>query len=267
MNRIEQKMKQLKKQNKKAFITYMTAGLPDMKQCMEIIKAQEEVGTDVIELGIPFSDPVADGPIIQAASYEAICKGVTVKKVFEAAGQLRKSGCEIPIIFMMYYNTILHYGVSGFAKKCSETGIDGLIIPDLPYEEQQELSTELEKEGKTILIQLVSPASKQRLPMLVKNARGFIYCVSSMGVTGQEKTFYNQIRNYLEEVKQVSKIPIMIGFGITQASDVFPVADVIDGAIVGSHFIQLMKDSNYDMDTVKTYCSTFKKELNQENEK
>lgn len=261
MNRIEAKLAALKEKNEKAFITYMTAGLPDMETTKEIIKAQEEAGTDIIELGVPFSDPAADGPVIQDASYRSILNGTNIKKIFECVKETRKE-CEIPIIFMMYYNTIYHYGLEAFVDKCIETGIDGLIIPDLPLEEQGELNAFLAKENAPILIQLVSPVSKQRVPMILENARGFVYCVSSMGVTGQQSGFHKNVVNYLKEVKEISKIPVMMGFGIKEAKDVEAVKDTIDGCIVGSHFIRLMEENNYDLGAIKDYITTFKKELN-----
>lgn len=261
MNRIEAKLATLKEKNEKAFITYMTAGLPNMETTKEIIKAQEEAGTDIIELGVPFSDPAADGPVIQDASYRSILNGTNIKKIFECVKETRKE-CEIPIIFMMYYNTVYHYGLEAFVDKCIETGIDGLIIPDLPLEEQGELNAFLAKENAPILIQLVSPVSKQRVPMILENARGFVYCVSSMGVTGQQSGFHKNVVNYLKEVKEISKIPVMMGFGIKEAKDVEAVKDTIDGCIVGSHFIRLMEENNYDLGAIKDYIMKFKKELN-----
>lgn len=260
-NRIDKRLKELKSEGKKAFITYMTAGLPDMEKSIEIIKAQYEAGIDIIEIGVPFSDPVADGPVIQDASYQAILKGVTLSKVFDMVEVLRKT-CEVPIVFMMYYNTILYYGLDNFAKKCQNVGVDGLIIPDLPYEEQGELKSALEKvEGAPYIIQLVSPVSGDRIPMITKDAKGFIYCVSSMGVTGQDKSFHKNVKEYLGKVNESSQIPIMMGFGIKTAEDVKNYKEVIDGAIVGSHFIRLLNDTNYDLNAVKEYVSTFKKEL------
>jgi tryptophan synthase alpha chain len=260
MNRIENRLAQLQEKGEKAFITYMTAGLPDMEGTKNIIKAQEKAGTDILELGIPFSDPVADGPVIQAASYESILKGTSIHTIFEMMADLRKD-CEIPIIFMMYYNTILHYGVEKFVDKCIETGVDGLIVPDLPKEEQGEIREFLGKENAPILIQLVSPVSKQRIPEILKDARGFVYCVSSMGVTGQDGGFHRTVVNYLKEVKEQSKIPVMMGFGIKEAGDVKEVRDIIDGAIVGSHFIKLMKENNYDLEAITAYIKKFKAEL------
>ena len=173
MNRIEERMKQLQDKNEKALITYMTAGLPNMEKTAEIIKEQEKAGIDVIELGVPFSDPIADGPVIQDASYRSILNGTNAEKTFEMVEELRKE-CEVPIIFMLYYNTVLHFGVEKFVDRCIKAGVDGLIIPDLPYEEQYEIKEYLDKENAPIMIQLVSPVSKDRIPMLVKNARGFI---------------------------------------------------------------------------------------------
>lgn len=260
-NRIEEKMRTLQQSGKKAFITYMTAGLPDLAGTKNLILAQERAGCDVVELGIPFSDPAADGPVIQEASYRAICNGTTLKKVFCMMEELRGEGAKVPVIFMMYYNTILHYGVKEFAEKCRQTGVDGLIIPDLPLEEQEELQECLQMSDKTILIQLVSPVSKERIPQILKRARGFVYCVSSMGVTGQGGSFYSEIRTYLETVKKQSRIPVMMGFGIRTAEDVKPVIDVIDGVIVGSYFISLLEEKQYSIREAETYCRGFKTKL------
>lgn len=263
MNRIEEKLQQIQAKGEKAFITYMTAGLPDMDGCAELIKAQDEAGIDVLELGIPFSDPVADGPVIQAASYKSIKQGTNLKKVFDMVGRVRKDGCMVPLVFMMYYNTVLYYGLAEFAAKCAEIGVDGLIIPDLPFEEQGQLQQILEQtKDAPILIQLVTPVSGQRIPMLLENARGFVYCVSSMGVTGQAADFHKNVVSYLQEVKKVAKIPVMMGFGIRTAADVLPMKDIIDGCIVGSHFINLMEENHYRIDAAKEYVETFKKELN-----
>ena len=262
MNRIEKRLNELEKENKKAFITYMTAGLPNMKKTGEIIKIQAEAGIDIIELGIPFSDPTADGPVIQDASYKSIQNGTNLKGAFELVKKVRKD-CEVPVVFMLYYNTILYYGVENFIDKCIECGVDGMIIPDLPFEETFEIKEFIEKkENAPYLIPLVSPVSKERIPMIVSEAKGFVYCVSSMGVTGQDAEFHLEIKNYLKKVKSVSKIPVMMGFGIRTAKDVQNYKDMIDGCIVGSHFINIMEKNNYDTDAIKEYIITFKTELN-----
>ena len=260
-NRIEKIMDELKAQNKKAVITYITAGLPNMEATKKIIKAQEG-NTSVIELGIPFSDPIADGPVIQQASYEAIMAGVTLKKTFELMKDLRSEGSEQPILFMMYYNTIVNYGIDAVVKKCAEVGVDGLIVPDLPFEEQDDLRNAIEGSDATILIQLVSPVSKTRINTILEKARGFVYCVSAMGVTGQSGTFHREIIDYLSEVKKVSEIPVMMGFGIRDAKDVEPMKDIIDGVIVGSHFINLLREAGFNPDAARDYTQKLKEELN-----
>ncbi len=261
-NRIEQKMQHLRERGEKAFITYMTAGLPDMDGCKELIKIQEQSGVDVLELGIPFSDPVADGPVIQNAYYKSIQLGTNVKKVFALMKEVRAEGVEVPIIFMMYYNTALHFGLDKFVEECIISGVDGLIIPDLPLEEQDNLKDALEREGAPVLIQLVSPVSAARIPRILEHARGFVYCVSGMGVTGQRGNFHREIICYLSQVKEASKIPVMMGFGIERAADVEPMKDVIDGAIVGSYFIQLLEKNDYQPQAAADYCRIFKEQLN-----
>jgi tryptophan synthase alpha chain len=184
-----------------------------------------------------------------------------LKKIFIAIETARKVS-NVPIIFMMYYNTISFYGLDAFAEKCVALGVDGLIVPDLPFEEQGPLQDALSKvEDAPILIQLVAPVSKQRIPMILENARGFVYCVSQMGVTGKGANFHKDIKEYLANVKRIAKVPVMIGFGIKTASDVLPLIDEIDGAIVGSAFIKLLDENDFDVNVAKEYITTFKKEL------
>ncbi len=261
MNRIEERLSNLKNRGEKAFVTYMTAGLPSFAECINIIKAQDEAGIDVIELGIPFSDPIADGPLIQAASIKAISQGVTLEKVFEMMKELRKD-CQVPIVFMMYYNTINHYGIKKFVETCAECGVDGVIIPDVPYEESFEIKEYLNIENAPILIPMVGPISGDRIPMLLKDTRGFVYSVSSMGVTGQDAAFHKNTLEYLDRVKKASKIPVMLGFGIREFADVKPFINEIDGCVVGTHFIKIMQDSNYNLNVIKNYIKTFKSEMN-----
>ena len=262
MNRIEARLQNLKDKNEKALIIYMTAGLPDMDRCADLIKAQEKAGTDILELGVPFSDPIADGPVIQDASYRSILKGTNLENTFDLVRKVRAEGVKMPLVFMMYYNTIYHYGLKAFIDTCREVGIDGLIIPDLPIEEQDDIKALLAGEESPLLIQLVAPVSKQRVPAILDGARGFVYCVSAMGVTGQSKSFHSTIKEYLASVKAQSPIPVMMGFGITSAADVLPMKDSIDGAIVGSYFINLMEENNYDLSAAEDYIRTFKQELN-----
>lgn len=263
MNRIEERMKELSGRKEKAFITYVTAGLPDYDTTRELIRTMDAAGVDVIELGVAFSDPTADGPVIQDASYRALLNGANIEKTFNLVEQIRREGISVPIILMLYMNTISHYGTPEFLDKCIQTGVDGIIVPDMPYEEQDEVRGLLRDESRSdlILIQLVSPVSKERIPMILEGARGFVYCVSTMGVTGQSGSYHKDIVNYLSDVKTVSRIPVMMGFGITEPKDVEPMLSVIDGCIVGSHFIKLMEESGYDMETARKYCMDFKEGL------
>ncbi len=259
MNRIEEKMANLAASGEKAFDVYITAGLPDMERCGGLIHALEEAGLDILELGVPFSDPIADGPVIQDASYRSIQKGTTLEKVFDLTANVRAKGAELPIVFMLYYNTVLHYGLENFVSKCAQCGVDGIIIPDLPMEEQGAVKEALGDGDATILIQLVAPVSAGRIPEILDGARGFVYCVSAMGVTGQSGQYHREIINYLSDVKKKSPIPVMMGFGITSPEDVAPMRDIIDGAIVGSHFINLMEEAKYDLGVAKQYVQDFKK--------
>lgn len=228
MNRIVQKMEQLKLKNKKALLAYVTAGFPSLSKTVEIIKAQDEAGIDLIELGIPFSDPIADGPMIQTASYEAICNGANLVKIFDLVEEIRKT-CEIALIFKIYYNTILHYGVQEFVEKCSKVGVDGIIIPDLPYEEQFEINEFLDRENTPVLIQFVSSVSKQRIPMILENAKGFVYCSSSL-------SNQKDIEDYLKLVKSVSELPIIMNFETKNEQVIEDLKNEIDGIVLVSDY-------------------------------
>jgi tryptophan synthase alpha chain len=199
--------------------------------------------------------------VIQTASYQSILKGTNLNKVFDLVEGLRKSGVEIPIVFMLYYNTAYHYGLKKFVETCRKVGVDGMIIPDLPLEEQGELRQYLDADSP-ILIQLVSPVSGNRVPEILKAAKGFVYCVSSMGVTGQEGAFHQQVRDYLGSVRDDTDLPIMMGFGIRTPDDVLPLKDVLDGAIVGSHFIQLLNKTDYNLEEAAKYCRDFRQKWN-----
>ena len=245
----------------KAFIPFVTCGDPSLDVIEKIVYAMEEAGADLIELGLPFSDPTAEGPVIQRANLRALSGGVTTDKVFDMVAKIRKN-TSIPMVFMTYANVVFSYGVERFCRKAAEVGMDGMILPDVPFEEKEEFALVAEKYGLD-LISLIAPTSHERISMIAKEAEGFVYCVSSMGVTGQEAQFHKEVKNYLKSVKEQSKIPVMMGFGIRTAKDVEPMKEYIDGAIVGSHFIRLLEESNFDPDAVKTYCNTFKKELNE----
>ncbi|SES01486.1 tryptophan synthase subunit alpha [Lachnobacterium bovis] len=262
-NRIEKCFENLKNENKKAFITYVTAGYPDYETTKQILFSQEKAGVDLIELGIPFSDPIADGPVIQKASFDAIQKGANLIKTFECLKEVRKQGLKIPVIFMLYYNTIYFCGLEKFVKMCVDAGVDGVIVPDLPFEEQDELQNEIDKyaKNKIFIIQLVSPISKNRMDMILNNAKGFVYCVSSMGVTGQNADFYNEVEDYLETVKNKTSIPIALGFGIRKYDDVEKIIDKVDGVIVGTRLIEVLMENDFSVSEAYEYSKKFKDTL------
>jgi tryptophan synthase alpha chain len=253
MNRIDQKFLDLRKRNKKALITFTTAGHPSIEKTKEIILLKEAAGADIIEIGIPFSDPLADGPVIQASSMNALKNGLKVKDVFQMVEELREI-TEVPLIFLVYFNTIFNYGKEAFVKKCQAIGIDGLIIPDLPFEEEDEIIEFLD--DTLHLIPLVSPVSKDRVKKIVNQKKGFIYCITSLGTTGQAGGFYKNTKEYLESVREVSDLPIAIGFGIKTTDQIQEFIPYIDGYIVGSRIVDCIdKNSNNLSRVVKLVSS------------
>ena len=190
--------------NGKAFIAFITGGDPSLDTTERLIYAMDKAGADLIEIGIPFSDPVAEGPVIQAASQRALAGGCTTDKLFDLVAKVRKN-CEKPIVFMTYINPVFTYGKERFMAKCAECGIDGIIIPDIPYEEKDELSAEC-KSHDVQLISLIAPTSHERITMIAKEAEGFVYCVSSMGVTGVRSQINTDISSMVRLVKRVNDI-------------------------------------------------------------
>lgn len=252
MNRIEKKFIELKDKNKKAFISFITAGDPTLDKTIEIVNALEESGVDIIEFGIPYSDPLADGPVIQLANQRAFRnKDLSVENIMKMVKKIRKSS-EIPLLFLVYINTILVYGKERFINDCVNSGIDGLIIPDMPLEESNELK-ELINKTNLALIPLVAPNSKDRIESIIDSGKGFVYCVSSLGVTGRKSDFYRDVINYLKEVKEKSKLPIAVGFGVSTKEDVEKLSPYVDGVIVGSAIVNKIGESNGDCEVIKEF--------------
>jgi tryptophan synthase alpha chain len=222
-----------------ALIPYITVGYPTVATTLKVVPLFASSGCDIIELGIPFSDPLADGATIQRASYEALRQGVTPKVCFEVAQELRQQ-VEIPLVFMTYYNPVLKFGLEQFCSKCAEVGIDGLIIPDLPPEE----GTELEKSTKRHeldLIYLLSPAStEERIKLVTSRSSGFIYLVSLTGVTGTRDKLPEELESFVARVRKRTAKPLCVGFGVSTPEQARRVAKVADGVIVGSRIIQLL---------------------------
>ena len=221
----------------KAFIPFVTCGDPSLDVTEQIVYAMEEAGADLIELGIPFSDPTAEGPVIQAANVRALGGGVTTDKVFDMVVRIRKK-TRIPMVFMTYANVVFSYGTERFIKKASEVGMDGLILPDVPFEEKEEFDSVCKAYGID-LISLIAPTSHERIAMIAKEAEGFVYCVSSLGVTGTRSQITTDIGAMVQLVKAEKQIPCAVGFGISTPQQAAKMAEQSDGAIVGSAIVKL----------------------------
>jgi tryptophan synthase alpha chain len=256
MNRIDEKFKQLKEENKKALIPYVTAGDPTIEKTEELILAIQAAGADIIEIGIPYSDPLADGPVIEAAGLRSLNNGFKLANVFNCVKNIRKKS-EIPLVFMLYYNTIFGYGRERFIAQCVECDIDGLIIPDLPLEEQDEIASYLE--GTNIhLIPLLAITSKDRIPAIVQKAKGFIYCVSSLGVTGVRNSFDERVYAFLNDVKKHTDVPTCVGFGIASKEDIERFDNYADGCIVGSALVKKIYETDADINEVAKFIKSLK---------
>ena len=226
-------------ENGKAFIPFITCGDPDLTTTAAAVRAAVENGADLIELGIPFSDPTAEGPVIQGANVRALKGGVTTDKIFAFVRELRRD-VKVPMVFMTYANVVFSYGAGRFLSACRDIGIDGLILPDLPYEEKEEFQPVCSQYGVD-LISLVAPTSENRIAMIAKEAEGFLYIVSSLGVTGTRSEIRTDIASMVGIVRQNTKIPCAVGFGISTPEQAKNMADLSDGAIVGSAIVRLLE--------------------------
>ena len=244
----------------KAFIPFITCGDPDLETTAKVVKAAAENGADLIELGIPFSDPTAEGPVIQAANIRALNGGVNTDKIFDFVRELRKD-ITIPLVFMTYANVVFSYVSDKFISLCAEVGIDGLILPDIPFEEKEEFLDICHKYD-VALISLIAPTSKDRVGMIAKNAEGFIYLVSSLGVTGVRTEINTELSSIVEVIRENTDIPCAIGFGISTPQQAHDMAAVADGAIVGSAIIKIIeKYGKNSADYVGEYVRSMKKAL------
>ena len=250
MSRINEAFK-----NHKAFIPFITCGDPSLDTTIEIVKEMERAGADIVELGIPFSDPTAEGPVIQEANVRALSGHVTTDKVFDMVRELRKT-VKIPLVFMTYANVVFSYGTEKFIKTAAEIGMDGLILPDIPYEEKEEFSSVCDKYNLDF-ISLIAPTSHDRIAMIAKEAKGFVYCVSSLGVTGERNNITTNVGEMVKLVKANKDIPCAIGFGISTPDQAKEMAEVSDGVIVGSAIVKLCarygrESAGYIYDYVKS---------------
>lgn len=220
------------------FIGFITGGDPSVAKTEEFILEMIAGGADIIEIGIPFSDPIAEGPVIQEANLRALDNGANVDKLFDMVASLRLK-TQTPLLFMTYLNPVFRYGYERFFSRCRECGLDGIIIPDLPYEERQEVEEAASRYG-IILISMVAPTSKERIKQIVEQARGFIYTVSSMGVTGVRSNLDGSIGELVESIKKETQVPVAVGFGISNPQQARAVAAFADGVIVGSALVNIV---------------------------
>ncbi|MDD7404054.1 MAG: tryptophan synthase subunit alpha [Butyribacter sp.] len=227
-------------ENKKAFIGFLTAGDPTLEKTEEFVLEMERAGAALVELGIPFSDPIADGPVIQEANIRSLSAGCTTDKIFDTVASIRKK-TEIPLVFLAYLNTLYKYGYDKFCQRCQECGVDGVIIPDLPFEERDEL-VPIARQYDVDVITMVAPTSKERIRKVVADATGFIYVVSSMGVTGARSEITTDVGEIIETIRSVTKTPTAIGFGINTKEQVSKFSAIADGAIVGSAIVKIIAE-------------------------
>ncbi|MBQ6134381.1 MAG: tryptophan synthase subunit alpha [Lachnospiraceae bacterium] len=231
-------------ENGKAFIPFITCGDPDLSTTKAAVIAAVENGADLIELGIPFSDPTAEGPVIQNANLRALSNGITTDRIFSLVKELREE-VKIPFVFMTYSNVVFSYGARRFISSCKDIGIDGLILPDLPFEEKDEFQPICREYGVD-LISLIAPTSENRISMIAKEAEGFIYVVSSLGVTGVRSEITTDLPSIVKVIRENTSLPCAIGFGISTPEQAKKMADISDGVIVGSAIIKLLEKYGKD---------------------
>jgi tryptophan synthase alpha chain len=243
----------------KALIAYITAGYPDIKATPKIAKALAENGGDIIELGIPFSDPLADGATIQKASHQALQHGTTPEVCLEVAAEIRRK-IKTPLVFMTYYNPVLNYGPEAFCRSCGKAGVNGLIVPDLPPEEGAELETITRKHDLDLIYMLAPTSTEERITAVGKRSRGFIYLVSLTGVTGTRDALSPELESFVKRVRQKAKQPLCVGFGISSVEQAQHVAAIADGVIVGSRFIQLIEE-DATLSSLRAFVASLRRAL------
>lgn len=249
---------------RKAFIAFITGGDPDIDTTEKLIPAMAEAGADLIEIGIPFSDPVAEGIVIQEADERALKGGCTTDKLFDMVKRVRKN-TNVPLLFMTYLNPIYTYGKERFMKKCAQCGIDGVIVPDMPFEEKDELE-EVCKLQEINLISMIAPNSEERVALIAKEAKGFIYCVSSLGVTGVRGNISTQVDELIQKVHRITDVPCAVGFGISTPEQASEFAKLSEGIIVGSAIVKLIaKYGKNCVRPVSEYIKSIRKAIDNSN--
>jgi len=243
MNRIEKKFLQLRRNNKKAFIVFITAGYPNLNTTARLIKEFDRIGVDIVELGVPFSDPMADGPIIQEASQQALKDNVHLCDILSLVKKIRRDSINIPLCLMTYYNPIFCFGQQRFVKEAREAGVDGVIIPDLPPEEGREFMRLADKRNLDVICFVSPTTSARRIKYITSIAKGFIYYVSLTGVTGLRQRLPADLKEHLKRIKKITKKPVCVGFGVSNRSQVKQIYLVASGVIVGSAIVRQIKQN------------------------
>ena len=258
---MSKRIKKIFSDNKKKLITFVTGGDPNPTTSQKILETIIKGGADIIEIGMPFSDPMADGPTIQLSSNRAISNGTNLNTIFTICKNIRKKNIEIPIILMGYYNVILHFGIKRFVTKCSTVGIDGLIIVDLQPEEDPELFNAIQP-FDIDLIRLITPTTNpKRLKTILQHASGFLYYVTITGITGQKSADMQELELSIKEIRKQSKLPVVAGFGINNKKQVSEICKTTNGAVVGSSIIKIIQKNINQRDSILKLISTFVKEL------
>jgi len=254
-NRIDRRFKELKSLDKKAFIAYITAGDPDLGTTKKLVMALEASGADIIELGIPFSDPIADGPTIQAASYRALLKKTCLSKIFDAVSELR-AHTEVPIVFMTYYNPVLKYGPARFFESCRKSGVDGVIVPDLPFEEAVDIIKLGRRSGVCTIFLAAPTSSRERMRKIAKISSGFVYYVSLTGVTGSGRSLQSEISRNVRTLRSFTEKPVAVGFGVSLPAQARRIARSADGVIVGSAIVSIIAKKSDIISKVSGFART-----------
>ena len=249
MNRIVEKFNYLMVKNEKAFIPFVTAGDPDLNTTLDLVLALEKAGADIIEIGIPYSDPMADGPVIQASSTRALANGTKIGLIMDKVCEIREK-TQIPLVYLLYYNSIFKYGPERFFKQCKKVGVDGLIIPDLPLEERSEV-IEVADKYDICIIPMVAPTSKARIKAITNLGKGFVYCVSVNGVTGTRQDITTNIKEYMDLIKGYTNMPKALGFGISNAEMAKAYAPYCQAIIVGSAIVKLVAEGGARKEVIK----------------
>ncbi len=249
-------------QDHKALIAYITVGYPSIEDTLKMVPILASSGCDIVELGIPFSDPIADGVTIQRASFHALQNGVTPKVCLEVAKELSQK-TEIPLVFMTYFNPVFSYGLEKFCGACASSGVSGLIIPDLPLEEGSELETITQRQGLDLIYLLAPTSTKERIELVAQKSRGFIYLISVTGVTGARDSLPTDLEVFVARVKQIAKQPLCVGFGISTPEQAKRVAGIADGVIVGSRIIQLIETGDNFMSTIGNFIKELRQALDE----